>query len=372
MRFCFTSYGPWPRNAGLLRPRGLGSALIDRGMEVTYLIDDLPANRADLGLHPDARIAWVPWARSAAQVVTRRRALERVRPDVVHLLNPHAKSLAAVAGMPRLDILVDWDEPPVLRSLGGGRDALERGLDVWLRRRGDHHVACTRWLQERFRSAYGLDVPYIPHATYMKPFAESASPYHEPTAVYLGTFDPQWDHDIVFEAARLLAARGRRPPISFIGDGPDRSRWEAFVASHELTNVSFAGWMREDELGRHLPHAEVALFPIRDTPLNRGRCPSKLFAYAQAARPVITNRVGEVPEILGEAATYVEPTAESFAAAIARAMDRPAAPSVDYHPERHSYADRAGRVLALLDTPSVRPSRVRLRRARDYLRARRP
>lgn len=367
MRVCFTTYGPWQGNAGLLRPKGLGAALIESGVQVTYLVDDMPANRGDLGLHPGARIAFVPRSRSVSQLVTRRRALRAVGADVVHLLNPHAKSLAAVAGMGRVQILADWDEPPVLRPFGMARLWLERGLDFWLRHRADHHVACTRWLQERFRLLYGLDVPYIPHGTYLPPFAAvsaSASPFAEPTAVYLGTFLPQWDHDIVFEAARLLAAEGRRPAIAFVGNGPDRARWESFCDRHGLGNVRFLGWMEQAVLERHLAHAHVALFPIRDSELNRARCPSKLFAYAQAGRPVITNRIGEVPEILGDGATYVEPTPRAFAAALTEAMIRSDLPDVDFRAERHSYADRAERLLAVLATPSVRWSRMPLRRPR--------
>ncbi|HWH24601.1 MAG TPA: hypothetical protein VNW68_06885, partial [Candidatus Limnocylindria bacterium] len=126
MHVCFTTYGPWQGNAGLLRPKGLGAALIERGVQVTYLVDDLAANRDGLGLASAARIAWVPCSRSASQVVTRRRVLRSVGADVVHLLNPHAKSLAAVAGMGRLRILADWDEPPVLRPFGTLRLSLER------------------------------------------------------------------------------------------------------------------------------------------------------------------------------------------------------------------------------------------------------
>src|SRR4051812_27047495 len=97
MHLCFLTYGPWRGNAGLLRPRGLGAALIERGVEVTYVIDDVPENRAGgLDLHEDARIAWVPRSRSPAQLATRRRVLARVAPDVLHVLNPHAKTLAAV------------------------------------------------------------------------------------------------------------------------------------------------------------------------------------------------------------------------------------------------------------------------------------
>jgi glycosyltransferase involved in cell wall biosynthesis len=353
---CFLTYGPWPGNPGLTRPTLLGAALAERGVEVSYLVDDLPANHGDLGLHADARIAWVPRSRGAAQVATRRRALARVAPSHVHVLNPHAKALATLGGMRHVDVVADWDEPPVLRPFGRVRLALERGLDAWLRRRGDHHVACTHWLQDEYLD--GIPSAYIPHGTFLGAFEPTPSPFDEPTAVYLGSFFPKWDHDVVFHAARRLAERGLGPPIVFVGDGQDRARWEAFVTEHELTNVSFAGWLDDDELKRHLAHAHVALFPIRDSVLNRARCPSKTLAYAQASRPVITCRVGEVPEILGEAATYVDCTPEAFADAIAEAMARTDLPHVDFHPERHSYADRAERYLELLARPSVRARRT--------------
>jgi glycosyltransferase involved in cell wall biosynthesis len=359
MHLAFLTFGPWPGNPGLMRPTLLGSALVERGVDVTYLVDDLAGNEGHLGVHPRARIARVPRARGAAQIATRRRVLRSVAPDVVHLLNPHAKSLAALVGLDGVRVLADWDEPPVLRPFGTPRLMLERGLDVWLRRRADYHVACTRWLQERFLA--GLDAAYVPHGTYLSPFGVSPSPFTRPTAVYLGSFFPKWDHDIVFEAARLLAERGLTPPITFVGDGEDRGRWEAFVGRHELDNVTFAGWLDESELKRHLAHAHVALFPIRDSVLNRARCPSKMLAYAQAGRPLITCRVGEVPNLLGDVPIYVDPTAEAFADAIARAMSVSVLPDVDFHPERHSYADRVERFLAVFDRPPRTRGRPRLR-----------
>lgn len=355
MHLCFVTYGSWEGNAGLNRPRHLGGALLDRGVRVTYLVDDLPANE-DLNLDPRADVALVRAPRGPQQVLTRRHTLRRVCPDVVHLLNPHAKSLALIAGNRRLRVLAEWDEPPIMRPFGPARHALEVYLDGWLRRRADHQVAVTRWLQEHFRERYGLELPYIPHGTYLGPFPPSESPYDEPTAVYLGTFVPQWDHDVVFEAAALLASRRLRPRIDFIGTGQDLGRWRAFAAERGLDNLRFVGWRSEDELQRRLRHAHVQLFPIRDTELNRARCPSKTFAYAQARRPVITCRVGEVPEVLGSAATYVAATPVAFADALEGAMTGDA-PDVDYGVERHSYADRAERLLAALEGPRQRRSR---------------
>ena len=108
------------------------------------------------------------------------------------------------------------------------------------------------------------------------------------------------------------------------------------------------GFVSGDDLWRRLRHAHVLLFPIRQTILNLCRCPSKTFAYAQARRPVIANRVGEIPAVLGESAEYVDSTSEAFADAIDRAMSQPRHADIDYGVERHNWAARADVLVARL------------------------
>ncbi len=353
MRFCYLSYGSWERNAAHLRSRGLGTELIARGMEVVYIVDDLPYNRTSLGLDPAARVCFVPAAHPARQVLMRRKLITEIEPTVLHICGPHPKTMAAVAGLDGVTVVGDWDEPPVFRDLGRARHALERIADHWLRQRADHIVVCTRYLKDRFRDVHELEASYIPHAIYLEELPDGPSPFSKPTAVYLGSFQPEWDHDVIFEAARLLAHEGCRPPIEFVGAGPAMDHWRHFTQRNDLDNVTFAGWLTGVELWRHLRSAHISLFPIRDTVLNKARCPSKIFAYAQARRPLLTNRVGELPELLGEVPTYLpDDSPEAFASGIHDAMSSARAPDVDYGAERHTYADRVTRLLEAIGAPS--------------------
>jgi glycosyltransferase involved in cell wall biosynthesis len=163
----------------------------------------------------------------------------------------------------------------------------------------------------------------------------------------MGFLTPDFDHDLLFEAARLLKAAGKPHPITFIGGGYDVERWRAYAAAHGLDHVCVKGYVSDDDRWRYLRHAHVLLFPIRPTIVNRSRCPSKTYAYAQARRPVITCRVGEVPGVLGERATYVEPTPQAFADAIDRHMGQDVA-DVDYGIERHNWSARADTLLEAL------------------------
>jgi glycosyltransferase involved in cell wall biosynthesis len=311
-------------------------------------LDDVPFNHGELKLHPRAGRAFVENARSLGQIPARRKLLRELAPDYVHLLNSHAKSYLALVGR-RQRIVADWDEPPTMKDLGFSRNQLERFVDRWLRRRADVRIACTSYIQELFRRKYGLETTYIPHAPYLPDYPPVTSPFTEPTFVYMGNLYPAWDHDIVLDAAVILKQRKLHPRILLMGDGPDMAKWKAFVADNGLDNVELAGFVSGLELWRRLRFAHALLFPIRDTEINRSRCPSKVFAYAQAQRPIITSRVGELPYMLGEnEPTYIDSTPQAFANAMADAMQSSQLPDVNYHLEGHSWSDRADRLLAAI------------------------
>ncbi len=359
MRYCFFTTGSWQGNASLVRLREFGSEMVKRGgVEVSYVVDDVPYNREQIDLDPKARIEYTPRPRKVSQFKARRKLLDQIRPDFVHVLNPYVKAHLTLAPT-RWRIVGDWDEWPARRPLPMPRHLLEVYLDRWLRRRAVLRVVASRYLQEEFRRRFGQESVYIPYATYLQPKSDGTSPFGRPTFVYMGNLYPAYDHDLIFEAARLLKQRGLMPDVLLMGDGPDMDKFRAFVAEHGLTNVTLAGHVGGDELWRRLRHAHVLLFPIRENILNLCRCPSKTFAYAQARRPVITNRVGEIPAVLEDKAEYVESTAEAFAGAIERASRTVPLPDVDYGVERHNWSVRTDELLRSLGSLSHSDGRGR-------------
>jgi glycosyltransferase involved in cell wall biosynthesis len=350
MHYCFLTTGSWEGNASLVRLREFGKEMIARGVRVSYLVDDVPYNRSGkLDLHPDAGVEFVPDPRKFSQFKSRRRILRELKPDFIHVLNPYVKAFLTLAPT-RWNVVGDWDEWPARRPHKPVRKMIELYLDRWLRNRSKLRVVASKYLQRQFKGQFDLDSVYIPYATYLQNFPDAASPFAEPTAVYMGNLFPSYDHDLTFDAARILKNQGKQPHVQFLGGGPDLEKWRAFVQEHGLANVSIPGFLTGEELWRRLRHAHVLLFPIRENLLNLCRCPSKTFAYAQAKRPVITNRVGEIPYVLGENAQYVEPTPEAFAAAIEQAMEQPTLPDVDYGVERQNWSARTD---ALLDALAI-------------------
>lgn len=346
MRYVFFATGSWQMNASMMRVRELGREMLDRGVDVCYAVDDFEYNRTNLDVDPRANVAYTPRAHRLSSLWRRRRTIRDLRPDFVHAINPAPKSCAGLWGS-RVRLVADWDEWPVRRPYPPPQKALALYLDRWFRNRATLNVVCSTYMRDEFRARYGVEAAYIPYATYIKEQPLTPSPFDARTAVYMGSLTPDFNHDVVFEAARLLKAAGRPHPITFIGGGPEQDRWRAFVAEHRLDHVAMKGYVSDEDRWRYLRHAHVLLFPIRASPVNLARCPAKTYAYAEARRPVITCRVGEVPNVLGEAATYVEPTPQAFFDAIDAHMTRDL-PDVDYHVERHNWSARADALLAAL------------------------
>src|SRR5215217_1616549 len=109
MHYCFFSTGSWEQNASMVRPRELGRAMIERGVKVTFIVDDVPYNREHLNLPPGANVVYVPEPGSLKQFPRRRRIIRELAPDFVHFVNPAAKSSAALIGS-RTRVVGDWDE----------------------------------------------------------------------------------------------------------------------------------------------------------------------------------------------------------------------------------------------------------------------
>lgn len=344
MRYGFLTFGAL-NNAGYIRARELGRALLDCGVEVAYIAADLPENRGVLDARADIR--FVKHGHSPACFIERRRAIRSLNLDYLEVFNDqNGQTWLTLLGL-RLPKLVGmWDEAAIFKDeLPWVKRKLISYWDGWFRRHATLRLTSTREHQRLWALAHAEPIVYMPHACYLSHYSEGISPYKQKTAVYMGIFYSCWDQDLIFDAFLLLKQQGLTPSLCLIGTGPDVPKWQAFIREHGLDNITFAGYISGESLWQHLRHAQVLLFPMRPTLLNKTRCPSKTLAYAQARRPVVTCKVGEVAEMLGDKAIYVEPTPEGFAGGIRHAMENQSLPDVEYDLEQHTWAKRAADLL---------------------------
>jgi glycosyltransferase involved in cell wall biosynthesis len=320
MRYLFITTGSAQFNSSFMRPREFGRCLAAEGVDVHYAVDAGPFNDTLPGMLQFATFHRVKGFGRAGRLLTRRRLISKLNPDVIHVLNPQPSNTATVFGT-RQFVVVDWDELLSTRSHSWAINAISGVCERYCRRRADLTVVASRHMQRLFQERYALAAVYVPYATYLEPRAEGESPFTRASAVYLGNLHHDADHDILLDAwSRPPLNAAESPDLHMIGGGTELDKVRTRVRQCGLGKVFVHGYLPWDEVWRHIRHAGVLVFPIRDTLGNRMRCPAKVFAYMQTGRPIITNRVGEVAEALRDNAVYVQPNADAFAAAIVKVV----------------------------------------------------
>jgi glycosyltransferase involved in cell wall biosynthesis len=281
----------------------------------------------------------------------RRRGIRRLKLDYLEVfIDINGQTWLTLLLLKGPKLVGVWDEAAIFKEeLPWIQRKAISFCDSWLRRHATLCLTSTREHQRIWEETHSEPVSYMPHACYMASNLGGLSPYKEATAVYMGNFYPNWDLDLIFHAFLKLKEQGLMFPLFLMGDGPDVPNWQDFVLKNGLTNITFAGHVTGESLWQHLRHAHVLLFPIRPTLINKTRCPSKTLAYAQARRPVITCKVGEVGEMLGNKALYVEPSAESFAKCIRGAMENLFLSDIDYEIGSYTWENRARELISTLE-----------------------
>jgi glycosyltransferase involved in cell wall biosynthesis len=104
-----------------------------------------------------------------------------------------------------------------------------------------------------------------------------------------------------------------------VGDAPAEElarRWPRYVI--RLPRFS------TEQIPAVVAAAHVVVAPQRDTHAARAQFPMKLTDAMAMAKPIITTRVGDIPEVLDGAAFVVPPSSpEAIAAALRDAFERP-------------------------------------------------
>lgn len=123
--------------------------------------------------------------------------------------------------------------------------------------------------------------------------------------------------DLLRAFAEVRAARPEAT-LDIVGDGPDRASYERLAGELELgRSVTFHGLLPKPAIGELLARSDLFVLASR---FDNNPC---VLVEAQAAGlPIVSTRVGGIPEIVGEHGLLVErDDPAAFAAAIESALD---------------------------------------------------
>jgi glycosyltransferase involved in cell wall biosynthesis len=320
----------------------MAQALTARGHQVTILVAPYD-NLADAGqiIDRDAvRIENLPLKRVTAltplsaawQLAAHTRDL---RPDIVHVFKP--VGYAALAGMilcytSKLPLVVDTDD---WEGTGGWNSVnpypwhWKRFFDFqerWLPRYSAAVTVASRTLETQM---WGMGVqpdrvfyvPNCPGRTFLSRrentqqadrtwVRDALGIGNAPMAIYVGHITRGDDLDLALAAFRQV--RDRVPDARMVvvgtGDGLDRLQKQATELSLTET-VIFTGWLEHQKVPAYLAAADVAIYPYRDSLVNRAKCSIKILEYMAMGKAIITHRVGQNLEYLehGRSGILAEP-----------------------------------------------------------------
>jgi len=119
---------------------------------------------------------------------------------------------------------------------------------------------------------------------------------------FIGTFVDNNDPSILIDCAKKLTDKN----IHFVLAGDGELLREIKQKSANLNNVSFAGWLSEQEINVLLKYSNVGIAPTKQA---RNAFPNKVFSYFSAGIPVITAFEGDLKEIIekSKAGIYYPP-----------------------------------------------------------------
>jgi glycosyltransferase involved in cell wall biosynthesis len=276
----------------------------------------------------------------------------RLQPGTVHIFKP--VGYAALAGMIlrhiyRLPIVTDTDD---WEGTGGWNSVnpypwhWRRFFDFqerWLPRHSAAVTVASRTLQTQM---WGMGVPprrvlYVPNCpsatllSYCGQVGEASKAKvrqalgvgDAPLAMYVGNITLGDDLDIALLALKQVLERIPEARLAIVGAGAGLARLRSFAADLALERaVTFAGWIDHQDVPAYLAAADVAIYPYRDTLINRAKCSIKVLEYMAMGKAIVTSRVGQNTEYIehGKSGILVEPgNADTFANGLITVLAEP-------------------------------------------------
>jgi len=305
----------------------MAAALTARGHSVHVLIPpyDNPADSARTwtqegvtveNLRTSGAGATAQWS-LAGRLATR---VATLAPDLIHVFKPVGPGALAVTrsllpGGPRwtAPIIVDNDD---WEGRGGWLDvnrlpALAKAVLAWQESWTLRHARAVTCASETLVTRTGALAPgrptlLLPNGPGSSLRAEVAVAHAERDSlrqsygwqdkrvvIYLGTIPHGHDLDIALAAFSAAAREDPELIWCLIASGDGLPEFRAGAQKAGLGDqIEWHGFIPHAEAMRRLVAADVAVYPYRDTNINRAKCSGKIIDYMAAGKPMVVSAVG--------------------------------------------------------------------------------
>lgn len=349
MTYLFLTLGEFSKFPSAKRATGIGEALALRGHKVFISSMDCPENRKRLLIEaPHCEPCYFKRGNAFLEAFAKLRLVWKLRPRYVYSLSYSLRNLAFLRlFIPRgCQTIIEFNE---LYSCFSEHHLSWLIREFWALVENRYVLCASSYLVRFFKAKaakWKLDCQFL----YL-PFAYPeylTSPVGCDDAlkhlVFMAHMSRGYGVFEVLEAFSHVVSRRPEAYLDLIGGGPDLRDVENWVEVHGVKDkVAIHGYVAEDKLNALFSKAAMFVAPLHDIPQDWARCPSKVFYYIPYNKPIVTCRIGDPYENLGEYAIYYKPDdVEDMERAMLSALQL--ASSFSYPPgfiARHSWGARA-------------------------------
>ncbi|MCP4425240.1 MAG: glycosyltransferase family 4 protein [Chloroflexi bacterium] len=314
-------FGLHPNKTMRSRAFSLARELVKRGHAAQLFMPpwQTPQEADKSWLEEDVAMRYTP-LRGGVPGITRRLVWETLawEPDVVHFFKPKAYSGLAAWYLwrfhrRRLRLVMDTDD---WEGWGGWNELapyspLQKQVFAWQERWGmrrNHALTVASRALETIALSMGIppeQVVYAPNGpgiSYQVSVNSNQALVSSLQSPVLLVYSRLFEFDTRRLVAVLRGVKTAVPDLTILMVGAglyeeDAAQFRRQLAAAELTeSVQDAGWVEQDKLPALLQKADVGVYLMEDTLLNRAKCPVKLADMAAMGLPVVAEAVGQVEE----------------------------------------------------------------------------
>lgn len=184
------------------------------------------------------------------------------------------------------------------------RTDFETCLENYIRRAADGVTVISRYLEKKtqklgiseekiFHIPSGADINYIKPQDKIESRKKLGIPVNTKIVEFVGLVE--WDLDIVVKAIACI------PDVKLLLVGPVKLKTRRLIKNLNIGNqVIVVGQQPYSNISEYLSCADVLALPLRDIPVNWARWPNKTGDYLASGRPIVSNPVGDIEEVIRE------------------------------------------------------------------------
>lgn len=356
-KICFVTTGDIKNIATAKRALGLANPLSDLGWKVSIIMEDTPTNRERCGMECDERtnVLYLQYHSARDEIKKKNETLKELKPDYIYLcalvIRNWVKKLKGckliVENCEISSQAAKWTEYKKIPNYF---------LEYFSLFYADGTVNASHYLQQLFmkrqhRCFLNKPMLYSQYAFNNKLFRkEKLTPCGfkwvkkegDIFFTYLGSLSVNYGSMMMAQAVQRLLKDHRNVFLLLLGKGDNFSNIKDFVLRNHLEeHIWLPGYVAEEEIPAYFTMTDAFLLPMRNTVLDIARCPSKLYMYIPYERPIITCKVGEPYQVLGNKGIYYSPgNLDSLCAAMSNICEHPNK-QLDINPTQHSWTARA-------------------------------